>query len=530
MHTTPVLIAGAWRQAAESGRFQPTNPSTAAAISRTYPVSDWRDCEAVLEASAHAAVALRSYPAESRARFLELFADAIEASTDALCALAHEETGLPVQPRLRNVELPRTTGQLRTAAKAARDSSWAQAIIDTAANIRSMRGPIGPVAIFGPNNFPLAFNGVAGGDFAAAIAAGNPVIAKAHTAHPGTCHKLASLACQALDRAGLPAAMVQMLFAISREDGYRMVSDQRLGAVAFTGSRRAGLALKQIADKVGTPFYAELSSINPVVILPGALRERGPELAEEFAGSCLMGSGQFCTNPGLIIVPASGDGERFMAHCGELFDHAKPGTLLSLGTEQSLKQAIALLREAGATLVSNASDTIEPKPDKSRFCLPNTLLCVSGQRFLQDSVVFQTEVFGNAALMVVSENHEQTATILRTLEGNLTGSIYSSTTGVDDEAYDGLAPILRERVGRLLNDKMPTGVAVSPAMNHGGPFPASGHPGFTAVGVPTSLIRFSKLDCYDNVRHYRLPPLLQDENPLKTWRSVNGNWTRDPIN
>ncbi|WP_105101570.1 aldehyde dehydrogenase (NADP(+)) [Microbulbifer pacificus] len=524
LYIAPVLIADEWRQAAETGRFQPDNPSTASPIDRTYPISSWRDCEAALEASCRAANALRSIPAETRARFLETFADAIEASADELCALAHEETGLPLAPRLRDVELPRTTGQLRAAAEAAREGSWAQATIDSAANIRSVRGPIGPVAIFGPNNFPLAFNGLAGGDFAAAIAAGNPVIAKAHTAHPGTCHKLAQLALQALNNVGLPLATVQMLYAIGREDGYRLMQDRRLGAAAFTGSRHAGLALKQAADKVGIPFYAELSSINPVVMLPGALRERGAELAQEFAGSCLMGSGQFCTNPGLVIVPSNGEGERFIARCGELFDGAKPGTLLSAGTMHGLQQAITQLTAAGAIPVTTSTAV-----DESRFCVPNTLLRVPGESFLRDPAAFQTEAFGNAALLVTSESTEQTMAILRSLEGNLTGCMYSSVNGDDDADYDLLAPVLREKVGRLLNDKMPTGVAVSPAMNHGGPFPASGHPGFTAVGVPASLIRFSKLDCYDNVRPQRLPPLLQDANPLGAWRSVDGNWTRAPL-
>ncbi|WP_226704571.1 aldehyde dehydrogenase (NADP(+)) [Microbulbifer elongatus] len=524
MYTAPVLIAGEWRQAAECGRFQPTNPSTANTIDRTYPVSNWSDCDSALDAAGAAANTLKKVPAESRSRFLELYADAIEASADELCALAHEETGLPLEPRLRSVELPRTTGQLRAAAQAARDHSWTRATLDTTANIRSMHAPIGPVMIFGPNNFPFAFNGVAGGDFAAAIAAGNPVIAKAHNAHPGTCLKLAKLAFQALMDADLPLATVQLLFGIGREDGCRMMADKRLGAGTFTGSRRAGLALKQAADKVGTPFYAELSSINPVVMLPGALREHGEALAGEFALSCLMGTGQFCTNPGLVVVPANNDGELFIARCGELFDSTEPGTLLSAGTQQGLQRAIAQLREAGATLATNSTPVNEP-----RFCIPNTLLTVRGSEFLSSPEAFQTEAFGNAALMVISESTEQTADILRSLEGNLTGCIYSASDGTDDQRYEIIEPILRGKVGRLLNDKMPTGVAVSPAMNHGGPFPASGHPGFTAVGVPASVVRFSKLDCYDNVRPHRLPPLLQDENPLNAWRSVDGNWTREPI-
>ena len=521
MYTAPVLIAGEWRQAAESGRFQATNPSTRELIEHQYPVSNWQDCDAALEAAACAAEELKSCPADARVRFLDRFADLIEAEAEAICTQAAEETGLPIQPRLKDVELPRTTNQLRQAALAAADGSWARATIDSAANIRSLHAPIGPVIIFGPNNFPLAFNGLAGGDFAAAIAAGNPVIAKAHSAHPATCLILARLAAQAIKEVGLPTATVQMLYATSRADGLKMVSDPRTGAAAFTGSRAAGLALKQAADEVGTPIYLELSSINPVIMLAGALRERGSALAEEFAGSCLMGTGQFCTNPGLVILPESEDGNQFLERCTKLFDGNPVGTLLGPGVESNLKTAAQALESAGATLL-----TSRQSGDPERCSRPNTLLCINGREFLQQPERCQTEAFGNTALVVLSRSTEETRQILHSLEGNLTGCIYSAEDGSDDSDYNQLEPVLRNKVGRLLNDKMPTGVAVSPAMNHGGPFPASGHPGFTAVGIPTSLIRFSKLDCYDNVRPHRLPLLLQDDNPTGAWRLVDGTWTK----
>lgn len=524
MYSAPVLIAGEWRQAAESGRFQPANPSTRAPIEHQYPVSSWSDCDAALDAAEQAAQELKSLPAQARARFLERFAELIEAEAESICARAREETGLPVKPRLLEVELPRTTNQLRQAASAAADSSWARATIDTAANIRSLHGPIGPVIVFGPNNFPLAFNGLAGGDFAAAIAAGNPVIAKAHSAHPGTCLMLAKLALQAIKETGLPLATVQMLYATSRADGLKMVGDSRTGAAAFTGSRAAGLALKQAADAVGTPIYLELSSINPVIVLPGALRERGNELAEEFTSSCLMGTGQFCTNPGLVILPAGKDAEQFVNLCVEQFNSSPVGTLLSAGVETNLSRAVEELQTAGATCLTD-----DTTADPTRVSRPNTLLRVTGQAFLQQPERCQTEAFGNTALIVESDSIDETRQILGALEGNLTGCIYSARDDSDDSDYNQIEPVMRNKVGRLLNDKMPTGVAVSPAMNHGGPFPASGHPGFTAVGIPASLIRFSKLDCYDNVRAHRLPPALQDENPTGAWRLVDGEWTKAPL-
>ncbi|MFC6635630.1 aldehyde dehydrogenase (NADP(+)) [Microbulbifer taiwanensis] len=524
MKTHPVLIAGRWRRARENGHFSPDNPATRSPLDQQYPISDWSDCDEALDAAAAAARELRQLPAKQRARFLERYADKIDAARDEIAALANLETALPAAPRLAEAELPRTTNQLRQAAAAAREGSWAQATIDTQLNIRSQLAPIGPVVVFGPNNFPLAFNGVSGGDFAAAIAAGNPVIAKGHSSHPGTCQRLAELALAALIETGLPAAAVQLIYATARENGLRLVSDPRTGASAFTGSRPAGLALKQAADEAGKPIYLELSSINPVVILPGALAERGADLAREFADSCLMGTGQFCTNPGLLILPAGEAAERFIARATELFNEAPVGTLLGATGESGLAAAIDTLRGAGARQLTD-SDGADP----NRFCRPNTLLRVSGEVFLQHGFRLQTEAFGNAALLVVSDNSQQTLAILDSLEGNLTGCLYSHS-GRDDEAdYALLEPALRDRVGRLLNDKMPTGVAVSPAMNHGGPYPASGNAGFTAVGIPASLRRFAKLECYDNVRQHRLPPLLQDQNPGDAWRLVDGSWSQRSI-
>jgi NADP-dependent aldehyde dehydrogenase len=413
---------------------------------------------------------------------------------------------------------------LRQAAVAVLEGSWALPTIDTKLNIRSVLDALGPVLIFGPNNFPFAYNGVAGGDFAAAIAAGNPVIAKAHPCHPNTSRLLAEEAIAAVRETNLPAATVQMIYNLAPEDGLRFVADKRLGAVGFTGSRAAGLKLKAAADAVGKPFYAELSSLNPVIILPGSLAERGAKIVEEFTGSCLMASGQFCTSPGLTILFAGDTAEQFIAAVKAKLESTPPGILLSSGVARNLAASVKKLQAAGAELVTGGSPLAGNK-------FANTLLRVSGEKFLAAPEKLQTEAFGNASLVVVALDEREVEQIIGQLEGNLTGGIYSDTTGSNDDAlYETFAPLLRARVGRLLNDKMPTGVAVSPAMNHGGPFPATGHPGFTAVGIPASLRRFAALHCYDNVRPTRLPAALQNKNPNgKMWRLLDGQWSQADI-
>jgi NADP-dependent aldehyde dehydrogenase len=304
-----------------------------------------------------------------------------------------------------------------------------------------------------------------------------------------------------------------------------MVADPRTGATGYTGSRAAGLALKAAADNAGRPIYLELSSVNPVVILPGALAERGEKLVDEFASSCLMGTGQFCTNPGLIVLIDGESARSFISAVAKKFAASPVGTLLSAAVRRTLEANQRRLIEAGAEVLAGGTTG-----GGAGYSHANTLLRTQAEPFLADPEIWQTEMFGNASLIVVARDAGQAAAVLDRLEGNLTGCIYSDTTGRDDALYDELAPLLRPRVGRLLNDKMPTGVAVSPAMNHGGPYPATGHPGFTAVGIPASLIRFAALQCFDNVRPHRLPSALGDENPNgQMWRRIDGAWTQGNV-
>lgn len=505
-----VLIDGQWIREESAPLFSSRDPNTAQAIEGSFPVSSWATCDRAL-ASAHAAFRIsRGLDPAKIAAFLEDYASRIQADAAGLVEIAHRETGLAKSPRLMDVELPRTVNQLRLAAKAAVDESWRMPVIDRTANIRSCYIALGPVAVFGPNNFPFAFNSISGGDFAAAIAAGNPVIAKANSSHPATTERLGRLVAESMQATHMPKGLVQLIYRTSHEDGERLVADLRLGAVGYTGARQAGLRLKAVADRVGKPFYAELSSVNPVVYLPGALQERGDKLIEEYVASGLMGTGQFCTNPGLLLMVASPEAESFIHGVVSKYQAAPAGTLLSEGVETSLVKSLGILIQAGAECLTGGS-----KLPGNRCAVSNTVLRVTGKEFLKDPHVFQTEAFGNAVLITMCESVDQIVQLIDSLEGNLTGSIYSDTQGKDDGVYAAVAQAMEHRVGRLLNDKMPTGVAVSPAMNHGGPYPATSHPGFTAVGIPASLLRFAKLTCYDAVRESRLPRVLRDKHEDK---------------
>jgi 2,5-dioxopentanoate dehydrogenase len=523
MAKEPVLIAGQWRAAKTTGSFYAENPATGENLPGEFPISAWADCDAALDAAVEAAAILRTTPPEQIAKFLRIYADRLDARKNEIAEITHLETALPVKPRLTEVEMPRTTGQLRQAAAAALDGSWATPIIDSKLNIRSVLAPVGPVLVFGPNNFPFAFNGVAGGDFAAAIATGNPVIGKGHPNHPRTTKMLAEEALDALGEAGLPLATVQMIYKITPADGLRLASDPRLGALGFTGSRGAGMKLKAAADAVGKPIYLEMSSINPVVILPGALETRREKIVEEFTGSALAACGQMCTSPGLTILFASREEADFIAAVKAKLENVPPATFLSSVVTRGIAASVKTIEDAGAEVITGGSAL-----EGNKF--QNTLLQVSGEQFLEEPEKLQTEAFGNASLVVVVRDGAEALAVLKHLEGNLTGSIYSAAEGQDDALYAKIEPLLRTRVGRLLNDKMPTGVAVTAAMNHGGPFPATGHAGFTAVGIPTSLRRFAVLQCYDNVRANRLPAALGNKNPNgKVWRLIDGQMTQGDV-
>lgn len=477
-----------------------------------------------MQAAEAAVPALLAAPVQQIADYLLAYASRLEAAAEELVALAHAETALAVAPRLSQAELPRTVSQLRQAAAAALDHSWTMPVIDTAAGLRSHLAPSGkPVLVFGPNNFPFAFNAVAGSDFASAIVARSPVIAKAHPAHPGTSRRLAELALEALHEVGLPPTTVQLLYHFETDVGLALCGDRRLGAIGFTGSRPAGMALKTAADTAGIPFFGELSSINPVLMLPGALRERGDSLAQTLFGSATMGSGQFCTQPGLVLVPEGADGDAFLGGLAARFAAAAPQHLFTAAAVQQVAQGLVRWEQAGARCLARGDDRAEG------FACAAAVHVITAEGFMGSSGALQQEIFGPVSLIVRYADADQAEAVLAQLEGQLTGTLFAAMDGSDDALWRDLVPPLRGKVGRLIENQMPTGVAVSPAMNHGGPFPSSTQPGFTSVGMPAAIRRFAVLHSYDQVREQHLPEDLRDANPAGIWRLIDGGWSTGAV-
>lgn len=525
MDVQPSLIGGQWRTPeATATSFRAVDPATGDTMGPAFPINSAHEVEAALASACAVADELAAASPARIATFLDAYATAIENDAAMLVALAHTETALRADTRLAAVELPRTSGQLRLAAQAARDYRWTHPVIDTGSGLRSHYAPLHkPVLIFGPNNFPFAFNAVAGSDFASAIAARNPVIAKAHPSHPATSQRLTELAHRALCAAGLPAAAVQLLYQFDPALGLQLAGDVRLGAIGFTGSRTAGMALKAAADRAGVPAYMEMSSVNPVFMLPGALAERGDRLAQEFFASCTLGSGQFCTNPGVLVLPNDAAGDAFVSTALALFAAAAPAVLFSRVVLDQLAAAVAALHDWGAACLSGGTSA------GPGYRYRPTLLQIGGRAFLKHPRELQREAFGPASLLVRARDADEMLAIAASFEGNLTGTLYAATDGSDDAIVAPLARALRPRVGRLIMNRMPTGVAVSPAMNHGGPYPSTSHAGFTAVGMPAAIRRFAALHCYDHVDDAWLPTELRDGNPGRLARLVDGHWRDDDL-
>jgi 2,5-dioxopentanoate dehydrogenase len=490
----PVLVSGVWRQARNAeGTFTASNPRTGAALDDQYPVSSFDELNEMLDAAVGAAEQLDGTPVERRVRFFELYAAAIERDREALAEVAHVETALPVSPRLLDVEIPRTVRQLRMAADVLRNDDWRGRVVDPAANMVSEFHPLGaPVLVIGPNNFPFAFNGISGGDFVAALAAGNPVIAKAHPLHAGVSRMLAVLCAACASEAGLPAAAVQFFYRCSPGSGLRLAGDQRLGAVAFTGSRDAGLRLKAAADPVGVLFYGELSAANPVFLLPAALAENGDAIARDLFASFTVGCGQFCTRPAVVPVLTDPAGERFLETLRSLVTAASSQVLLGRSVRDRFRAACGEIVQAGASRTAEAKVTLH-----EGFTAEPVLFETTGTTFLAAPGALQHEAFGPMTLVVRVADEEEFARVARVVEGTLVATVYQAASGGDAALLARLRPLLLRRCGRFTVNKMPTGVTVSPAMNHGGPWPATTHPGFTAVGLPRSMQRFLALKCWD---------------------------------
>ena len=509
MGCSPILIDGTWAEPeSTTARFRAHDPATGEALPGEFPEISWPDLERMARAAQGAARELASIDTERIAVFLERYADLIEERANAIVAAADRETALGAEVRLAGIELPRTTGQLRQGAAAVRDRSaggWSMPSIDAEVNIRSRYEPLGgAVLVIGPNNFPLAFNAISGGDFVAAIAAGNPVIAKGHPAHPETTRLLADAARDAVEEVGLPSGTVQCFYHAPPEDIARLIAHPALAAVGFTGGRSSGLAIKQVTDAVGKPGYFELSSLNPVVLLPSSASADLDGFATGWSTSILMGSGQFCTKPGLCFVIGQEVAEELAEAVARSFDGKPDSILLTGGLVDSIDHGVQALQDAGAMLMAGGATSLEPG-----FRYPGTLLMTNGRTFREMPDSMQRELFGPAAMIVACDSEEDLLAALRTLEGQLTACVWSAGASDEDHAlHDRVQGTLRPICGRLLENKMPTGVAVVPSMVHGGPYPATGHPGFTSVGLPASIRRFAALRCYDGISPARLPSNL----------------------
>jgi alpha-ketoglutaric semialdehyde dehydrogenase len=497
-----ILIGDDWCQETHTDSFAATNPTTGNAMDATYPISTRETLAKLARNGALAARLLNHCDPEQIASFLDVHAHEIDTRRQEIAEIAHAETGLARTPRLLHVEMDRTIDQLRQTAACVRDGEWTMPLIDTELDLRSMYEPLaGAVLTIGPNNFPLAYNAIAGGDFASAIAARNPVIAKAHPLHPGTSRLLAQCAHTASQHAQLPSGSIQMFYHCEPDDGLALVRMHEISAVGFTGSRSAGLALKKAADETGTPIYLELSSINPIFVLPHAAQDRSESIAKIIADSMLAASGQQCTSPGLIITPASS--ATLIDSLTAQLTQAEPQVMLSPSGVEGLHHSIQSNLDSNATLLCGGSPIDGPSAMHQ-----HTLLHADAETFLANSNRLQTEMFGVAALIITYEHDQQMLGIANALEGNLTGTVHHEPE--DHRLLDQLSILLRPRVGRLVHNAVPTGVSVNAATVHGGPFPATGHPGFTAVGMPTSIHRFAARRCYDRVAHHTLPPELQD--------------------
>ena len=519
MFNGAILVGASERQG--GAPFFAIDPSTGAKGEVAFHNASAAD---VADACALADAAFESFSTltpDARAAFLEAVADGIMAIGDLLITTAMSETGLP-RGRLEG-ERGRTVGQLRLFAGYVRQGDWLDATIDKAlperqplprSDLRRVNQSVGPVAVFGASNFPLAFS-VAGGDTASAFAAGCPVVVKGHPAHPGTGELVARAIAAAVRSCGLHEGVFSYLPGTTNDLGGALVADPRIKAVGFTGSRGGGLALMKIAAERAEPIpvYAEMSSINPVVLLPGALAARAEALGTAFVGSLTLFSGQFCTNPGLVIALDSPDLDRFVASAAEALSGNAAQVMLTPGIHAAYEKGVAALSGAeGVTTVARgvAGDGVNRGQ--------HALFATSGDRFRANPALAH-EVFGSSSILVKCATVEEMIATIADLEGQLTATLQMEESDQADAAR--LLPTLSRKVGRVLANGWPTGVEVTHAMVHGGPFPSTSDGRSTSVGT-LAMMRFLRPVCYQDVADAVLPPALQAANPWQLNRRVEG--------
>ena len=458
-----------------------------------------------------------------KAEFLETIAGEMEMLKEEILGVYVKECGLP--EGRANGEFARTVGQLRSFSKMLQEGSWVEAIINSEKgkpDIRRMLIPLGPVAVFGASNFPLAFS-TAGGDTASALAAGCPVIVKSHPLHSGTGELVTSAIIKAVKKTGMPDGVFSNLNSSGIEVGQWLVSHPLIQAVGFTGSQKAGTALCKMGYERETPIpvYAEMGSVNPVVILPSALKEKRSFWAEQYAGSITAGTGQFCTNPGLILGIEGDNWKIFIKNLGDKLSETSSSTMLHPTIKHQYEFSKKdILSQDGAHLIASGE-----KSDKANYA-QSQVIEVKGESFLKNKS-FHKEVFGPFSVAIRCANKEELTAVINNLDGQLTGTILND----DQEELLHFTPTieaLESKVGRLIYNGVPTGVEVCAAMTHGGPFPATSNSKYTSVGI-TAVERWVRPVSFQDWPEAMLPDALKNKNPLKIFRKINNEITKSGL-
>lgn len=466
---------------------------------------------------------------ESRAFFLHTIAEEIMAQGDELIERCVAETALPAA-RIIGERL-RTCNQLKMFAQLLRDGWWVDACIDTAQpqrqplpkpDVRRMLIPVGPVTVFGASNFPLAFS-TAGGDTASALAAGCPVVVKAHSSHPGTNELVTAAIVKAAQRTGMPEGVFSSLY-LSHSDVLKLVQHPVIKAVGFTGSRDAGMRLFQAAvsrpDPI--PVYAEMSAVNPVVLLEGALHTGGEQIAKDLAASLTLGAGQFCTNPGLILMINNEASKKFLPLLAAQITACTPAAMLNKNICNTYNEGISLRQKAdGVTVLAKAFK----EADAARYEAQPAVYMVTADRFLTQKQLTE-EIFGPSSLVVLCKSEKELHTVLQSLDGQLTATVHAAVA--DEHRMQPVIDIITQKAGRIIYGGYPTGVEVCHAMQHGGPFPSTTDGRTTSVGT-AAIYRFVRPVAYQDFPDNLLPEPLRNSNPLNILRLVDGEWSNKKI-
>uniref|UniRef100_UPI0025C051E7 aldehyde dehydrogenase (NADP(+)) n=1 Tax=Acinetobacter sp. UBA5934 TaxID=1945946 RepID=UPI0025C051E7 len=518
------FIAGT-RSAAGDKVLKSLNASTGEALTFDFFQATEQEVNQAVEAAHAAFKTYRHTSPEQRALFLESIADELDALGEDFLNTISQETALPIA-RLQG-ERGRTSGQMRLFAKVLRRGDFLGARIDTALperqplprpDLRQIKIGIGPVAVFGASNFPLAFS-TAGGDTASALAAGCSVVVKAHSGHMATADYVAQAIERAVEKTGMPKGVFNMIY--GNAVGALLVKHPLIQAVGFTGSLKGGRALCDMAAARPQPIpvFAEMSSINPMLMLPEALKNRGDQIAQELADSVVLGCGQFCTNPGLILGIKSPEYTRLIEQLSEIMANKPAQTMLNAGTLNSYVSGLSHLAEH-AGIQHLAGQEQQGEQALPQLFKADVELLLAGNQLLQE------EIFGPTTIVIEVEDKAQLLQALSSMNGQLTTSLIADESDLAE--FADVVPVLEEKAGRLLLNGYPTGVEVCDAMVHGGPYPATSDARGTSVGT-LAIDRYLRPVCYQNYPQNLLPEALRDENPLNLLRLVNGEMSRGRI-